>query len=86
MTSNAPVADIFCEVYQLPPETRARRVAELTGGDKELAGLVHALIARDIPVVQGAALCMGLMFVLLSAFVDGVCWLMDPRLHERSMA
>jgi peptide/nickel transport system permease protein len=48
--------------------------------------LVHALIARDIPVVQGAALCMGLMFVLLSAFVDGVCWLMDPRLHERSMA
>jgi peptide/nickel transport system permease protein len=45
--------------------------------------LVHALIARDIPMVQGAALCMGGMFVLLSALVDALCWLLDPRLQQR---
>jgi len=43
--------------------------------------LVHALIARDIPMVQGTALCMGLLFVCWSALVDAVCWLLDPRLQ-----
>jgi ABC-type dipeptide/oligopeptide/nickel transport system permease component len=28
-------------------------------------------------------LCMGLMFVLLSAMVDGLCWLLDPRLQAQ---
>ena len=46
--------------------------------------LIHALIARDVPMVQGTALCMGLMFVLLSAMVDGLCWLLDPRLQARA--
>lgn len=46
--------------------------------------LIHALIARDVPMVQGTALCMGLMFVLLSALVDGLCWLLDPRLQARA--
>jgi peptide/nickel transport system permease protein len=45
--------------------------------------LIHALIARDVPMVQGTALCMGLMFVLLSAMVDGLCWLLDPRLQAQ---
>ncbi len=44
--------------------------------------LIHALIARDIPMVQGTALCMGMLFVVLSAAVDGLCWLLDPRLQQ----
>ncbi|WP_298961859.1 ABC transporter permease [uncultured Methylobacterium sp.] len=42
--------------------------------------LVHAVIARDVPMVQGAALVMGLMFVLLNLGVDLLCRLLDPRL------
>ena len=45
--------------------------------------LIHALISRDIPMVQGTALCMGWLFVVLNALVDAVCWLLDPRLHDR---
>lgn len=45
--------------------------------------LVHALISRDIPMVQGTALCMGWMFVLLNGVVDGLCWLIDPRLQHQ---
>ena len=44
--------------------------------------LIHALIARDVPMVQGTALCMGMVFVVLSAAVDGLCWLLDPRLQQ----
>lgn len=44
--------------------------------------LVHAIIARDIPMVQGAALAMGLMFVLINAAVDLGCALVDPRLRQ----
>ena len=42
--------------------------------------LVHAVIARNVPMVQGAALVMGLMFVLLNLGVDLLCRLLDPRL------
>lgn len=41
--------------------------------------LVHAVVARDIPMVQGAALVMGLTFVALNAVVDLICHLLDPR-------
>jgi peptide/nickel transport system permease protein len=41
--------------------------------------LVHAILARDVPMVQGTALCMGLLFVLLNAGVDAVCTWLDPR-------
>ncbi len=41
--------------------------------------LVHAVVARDIPMVQGAALVMGLTFVALNAVVDLACHLLDPR-------
>lgn len=41
--------------------------------------LVHAIFARDVPVVQGAALAMGLVFVLVNALVDLACALIDPR-------
>jgi peptide/nickel transport system permease protein len=41
--------------------------------------LVHAVLARDIPMVQGTALAMGLTFVALNALVDAVCHGLDPR-------
>lgn len=41
--------------------------------------LVHAIIARDVPMIQGTALVMGLMFVLLNGVVDLACAALDPR-------
>lgn len=41
--------------------------------------LVHAIFSRDIPMVQGTALTMGLMFVALNAAVDALCLALDPR-------
>ncbi len=45
--------------------------------------LVHAVVARDIPMVQGAALVMGLTFVGLNACVDLACHGLDPRGDRR---
>ena len=42
-------------------------------------GLVHAIVQRDIPMVQGTALAMGLMFVMLNTLVDVANHLIDPR-------
>lgn len=42
-------------------------------------GLVHAIFHRDVPMVQGAALAMGLMFVVLNTCVDLANHLIDPR-------
>ncbi|QRM33205.1 ABC transporter permease [Microvirga sp. VF16] len=41
--------------------------------------LVHAIVERDIPMVQGTALMMGLMFVAIGAIVDGLTVWLDPR-------
>jgi len=41
--------------------------------------LVHAIVARNVPMIQGTALTMGLMFVALNALVDAMCWGLDPR-------
>lgn len=41
--------------------------------------LVHAIFARDVPVIQGTALAMGLMFVALNAVVDVIVLALDPR-------
>ncbi len=41
--------------------------------------LVHALFGRDIPMVQGTVLVLGLGLVLLSTAVDIVCLVLDPR-------
>ncbi|BFM48068.1 ABC transporter permease [Marinomonas sp. THO17] len=46
-------------------------------------GLAHAIFARDIPVIQGAALAMGVVFVLLNTFVDLLCLWIDPRGGEQ---
>jgi peptide/nickel transport system permease protein len=44
--------------------------------------LVHAVIARDVPMIQGTALTMALLFVLLSGLVDLLLYAMDPRLKD----
>lgn len=41
--------------------------------------LVHAIFERDIPMVQGTALTLGLIFVALNLIVDITCQLIDPR-------
>ncbi|MFQ3790043.1 ABC transporter permease [Halomonas sp. A29] len=41
--------------------------------------LVHAIVARDVPMIQGTALVMGLMFVALNTVVDLICHWLDPR-------
>lgn len=41
--------------------------------------LVHAIIGRDVPMIQGTALAMGLLFVILNTLVDLACLAIDPR-------
>ena len=41
--------------------------------------LVHAVLSRDVPMVQGAALVLALGFVLLNALTDLATGLLDPR-------
>lgn len=42
-------------------------------------GLAHAVFARDIPMMQGAALMMGVLYVGLNTAVDIACHYLDPR-------
>ena len=44
--------------------------------------LVHAVIARDVPVIQGAALVMGLLFVVLNTAIEWCVHGLDPRLRS----
>ncbi|MDU8924128.1 ABC transporter permease [Pasteurellaceae bacterium LIM206] len=46
--------------------------------------LVHAVIARDIPMIQGTALVMGALFVLLNMLVDVLSAWIDPRISSRA--
>ena len=41
--------------------------------------LVHAIFSRDVPMVQGTALVMGLGFVLVNTFIDLAVRRLDPR-------
>jgi peptide/nickel transport system permease protein len=41
--------------------------------------LVHAIFGRDVPMIQGTALAMGLLFVVFNALVDLACHAIDPR-------
>lgn len=45
--------------------------------------LVHAIIARDIPMIQGSALVMGGLFVILNAVLDIINHSIDPRYDAR---
>jgi ABC-type dipeptide/oligopeptide/nickel transport system permease component len=48
--------------------------------------LVHAIVARDIPMIQGTILIMGLIFVFINVFVDILALYLDPRLKEKKDA
>jgi len=41
--------------------------------------LVHAIFGRDVPMVQGTALALGLLYVLLNLIIDLCCRGIDPR-------
>jgi len=41
--------------------------------------LVHAIFGRDIPMVQGTALTLGLLYVALNLTIDLLCRVIDPR-------
>jgi peptide/nickel transport system permease protein len=41
--------------------------------------LVHAIFGRDVPMIQGTALILGLMFVIFNSLVDVACAFIDPR-------
>jgi len=43
--------------------------------------LVHAIFGRDVPMIQGTALVMGLLFVALNTLVDLACAAIDPRVR-----
>jgi peptide/nickel transport system permease protein len=45
--------------------------------------LVHAIFARDVPMIQGTALVMGLVFVAVNMLVDLACAALDPRQAAR---
>lgn len=44
--------------------------------------LVHAVVGRDIPMIQGTALLTALVFVFLSACVDLASLALDPRRRD----
>lgn len=44
--------------------------------------LVHAIIARDIPMIQGTALVMGGIFVVLNMWIDMLNSMIDPRIKR----
>ncbi len=48
--------------------------------------LAHAIFGRDVPMIQGAALCMGLMFVAINTAADIAVYLLDPRQREEAVA
>ena len=41
--------------------------------------LIHAVFARDIPMVQGVAVVLGCIYVLLNLLIDILCHAIDPR-------
>jgi peptide/nickel transport system permease protein len=45
-------------------------------------GIGHAVVSRDVPMIQGTALVMAMMFVVLNAVVDLIVKLLDPRLRD----
>lgn len=45
--------------------------------------LVHAIIARDVPMIQGTSLVMGGLFVLLNTLADMLNAWIDPRISGK---
>ena len=46
--------------------------------------MVHAVFSRDVPMIQGTALTLALLFVVLNAAVDLAVKLLDPRQRTAS--
>jgi peptide/nickel transport system permease protein len=44
--------------------------------------LVKSLLARDVPLIMGTALLLGLSYALLSLVADLICLWLDPRLRS----
>lgn len=44
--------------------------------------LVHAIIARDVPMIQGTTLVMGALFVMLNTVADMLSVWIDPRIKR----
>jgi peptide/nickel transport system permease protein len=40
--------------------------------------VVRSVFARDLPMIQGTALALGLVFVGVNTAVDGLCAWLDP--------
>lgn len=47
--------------------------------------LVHAIVSRDVPMIQGTALAMGLLFVLVNGGMEALVQWLDPRLRESTL-
>ena len=48
--------------------------------------LIKALIARDVPVIMGAGLVIGLAFALVNLLADVLCLWLDPRMGQEQLA
>jgi len=48
--------------------------------------LVKALLARDVPVIMGAGLLIGLLYAVMNLLADLVCLWLDPRRSARLAA
>ncbi len=47
--------------------------------------LVKALLARDVPVIMGAGLMIGLLYAMTNLLADLTCLRLDPRRSESAM-
>ena len=45
--------------------------------------LLHAVLSRDVPMIQGTVLLMGLFFILINLFTDVLSKYLDPRLGTK---
>ncbi len=45
--------------------------------------LLDSVLARDIPVIQGACLLIGILYVAVNITVDLICLVLDPRRRNR---
>jgi peptide/nickel transport system permease protein len=46
--------------------------------------LLHAIVSRDVPMIQGSILTMGILFVLINMFADILNAYLDPRIGEKN--
>ena len=46
--------------------------------------LLHAVVARDVPMIQGSILTMGILFVLINMLADILNAYLDPRIGEKN--